>query len=290
MAAGPGKASACPAPVFINDTILGLTPDRRPSADSFVQEYSIGATLLSAASLSSSPASPLKDEPARVPVPSTPEARKDGGVRKLSLSLHLDASPSEKLPRPGHGQFGQASGLWPPPPMPYDAQGAHLLAPRGLPLTMGHPGLLSEEEEEEDDDEYEDEDEEEDPSPSGLPGAVHVLRLADAIGEPQLGSPEFPTRGSAGHQAGACKPCAFLGKGCTSGVDCRFCHLCSPDEKKRRKKEKLLIRRQVSRWHKKANAQQGAADSASSPASWCSPMGSSPLRTLPMPVGFSFPA
>merc|ERR1712008_10615 len=49
----------------------------------------------------------------------------------------------------------------------------------------------------------------------------------------------LPSMGSAGHHLGRCKPCAFVGtKGCSSGTDCRFCHLCEVGEKKRRQKEK----------------------------------------------------
>eukprot|EP00931_Biecheleriopsis_adriatica_P046084 TRINITY_DN26442_c0_g4_i1.p1 TRINITY_DN26442_c0_g4~~TRINITY_DN26442_c0_g4_i1.p1 ORF type:complete len:163 (-),score=19.40 TRINITY_DN26442_c0_g4_i1:37-525(-) len=43
------------------------------------------------------------------------------------------------------------------------------------------------------------------------------------------------------HDEGTCRPCAyFLSKedGCRHGADCHFCHLCPPDELKRRKKEK----------------------------------------------------
>lgn len=49
----------------------------------------------------------------------------------------------------------------------------------------------------------------------------------------------LPSIGSAVHRLGRCKPCAFVGtKGCTSGMDCRFCHVCEAGEKKRRQKEK----------------------------------------------------
>jgi len=79
-------------------------------------------------------------------------------------------------------------------------------------------------------------------------GDIPVLRLADALGyEPVLGSAELPTQGSAGHHVGNCKPCAFLEKGCASGINCQFCHMCPVDEKKRRKKEKLAFRRQMDR-------------------------------------------
>lgn len=80
------------------------------------------------------------------------------------------------------------------------------------------------------------------PPPSAsaeAPGAV--LRLADALPEPTLGSPEMPTVGSRTHRIGTCKPCAFLHtKGCNNGEQCSFCHLCEPGEKKRRQREKRL--------------------------------------------------
>lgn len=67
------------------------------------------------------------------------------------------------------------------------------------------------------------------------------------VEEPRLGSEELPTRGSAGHRSGACKPCAFFHtKGCESGVDCGFCHLCWPGEKIRRRKERMLQRKTTS--------------------------------------------
>lgn len=59
-----------------------------------------------------------------------------------------------------------------------------------------------------------------------------------------LGMPPVPTVGSAGHLLGMCKPCAFVFKGgCANGVECTFCHLCEPGEKKRRKKESKDRRR-----------------------------------------------
>lgn len=71
-----------------------------------------------------------------------------------------------------------------------------------------------------------------------------TLRLAEAL-EPVLGSAALPTVGSAGHRFRKCKPCAFAWKesGCQSGANCKFCHLCDPAEKKRRRKAKLQLRR-----------------------------------------------
>lgn len=55
---------------------------------------------------------------------------------------------------------------------------------------------------------------------------------------PALGSFEMPTVGSILHSEGQCKPCAFVhSRGCETGLACKFCHLCSKDERKRRKKE-----------------------------------------------------
>jgi len=69
--------------------------------------------------------------------------------------------------------------------------------------------------------------------------SASVLRLADTIPEPELGSVEIPTVGSMDHRLGTCKPCAFLHKqGCSNGVHCLFCHLCDPGEKRRRQKAK----------------------------------------------------
>jgi len=65
------------------------------------------------------------------------------------------------------------------------------------------------------------------------------------------GSEEMPSVGSAGHATGRCKPCAFFHKaeGCANGLTCQFCHLCQPDEKQRRRKEKLEARRASHKWH-----------------------------------------
>jgi len=76
-----------------------------------------------------------------------------------------------------------------------------------------------------------------------------ILQLASAIEEPELGSKEMPTIGSMGHATRNCKPCAFLHtKGCENGVDCPFCHLCTPGEKKRRLKEKKEHRMHVTQY------------------------------------------
>jgi len=51
-----------------------------------------------------------------------------------------------------------------------------------------------------------------------------------------------PSVGSVGHWMGLCKPCDFLHRiGCTKGASCEFCHLCGPDEGKRRKAQKRAM-------------------------------------------------
>jgi len=57
----------------------------------------------------------------------------------------------------------------------------------------------------------------------------------------ELGSDDMPTVGSLLHRGGHCEPCGFFHtKGCVNGARCAFCHLCSPGEVKRRRKEKMM--------------------------------------------------
>lgn len=76
-----------------------------------------------------------------------------------------------------------------------------------------------------------------------------VIALSEALPpEPMLGSTEVPTIGSARHHLGTCKPCAFFHtRFCENGVECPFCHLCPPDEKRRRQKEKQAAYREMRR-------------------------------------------
>lgn len=81
--------------------------------------------------------------------------------------------------------------------------------------------------------------------------AARVVRLAPALGSAEnLPRPEgLPSRGSAQHEMGKCKPCAFVHRpaGCVEGATCRFCHLCGAGEKKQRQKQKfeaMRLRRQ----------------------------------------------
>jgi len=75
-------------------------------------------------------------------------------------------------------------------------------------------------------------------------GRAPVLRLEQSIGKSaRPGSVGMPSIGSAGHHLRQCKPCAFVATaGCSNGAECTFCHLCDPGEKKRRQKEKRVVR------------------------------------------------
>lgn len=71
-----------------------------------------------------------------------------------------------------------------------------------------------------------------------IPSSQQTLVGGDASSR-TIGSQVLPSRGSALHAWGACKPCAFVfQEGCQNGIDCQFCHLCDPGERKRRKKQR----------------------------------------------------
>jgi len=75
-----------------------------------------------------------------------------------------------------------------------------------------------------------------------LPQSAQPLCQAPAL--PELGSPEFPSLGSVGHNVGACNPCVFFHvRGCAAAHECDFCHLCDSEEKKRRKAVKKELRK-----------------------------------------------
>lgn len=91
------------------------------------------------------------------------------------------------------------------------------------------------------------------------PPGGHVEK-DDGLDAPALGSATLPSVGSQGHHLGLCKPCAFLFKtGCQNGALCSFCHLCAPDEKKRRKKDWKEQRRAAVAQVAWAQASQAAA-------------------------------
>merc|ERR1711976_420253 len=72
-----------------------------------------------------------------------------------------------------------------------------------------------------------------------------ILSLTEAIPRPlpisvsSESAMELPSMGSAEHHLGTCKPCAFVYRNCTEGVNCTFCHMCGPDERRKRRKAKI---------------------------------------------------
>lgn len=77
---------------------------------------------------------------------------------------------------------------------------------------------------------------------------------------PALGTAELPSMGSRDHAAGCCRPCAFFhSKGCENGLACQFCHLCGPEERKRRRQEKLQERRESQKSRRERQMAQAEA-------------------------------
>jgi hypothetical protein len=81
------------------------------------------------------------------------------------------------------------------------------------------------------------------PPPPNPPEAPTIHRDGMEFQSMDLAS-DLPSRGSALHKLGTCKPCAFVFEGCNNGATCEFCHLCEPGERMRRKKEKMAARRE----------------------------------------------
>eukprot|EP00929_Paragymnodinium_shiwhaense_P070819 TRINITY_DN3594_c0_g1_i1.p1 TRINITY_DN3594_c0_g1~~TRINITY_DN3594_c0_g1_i1.p1 ORF type:complete len:245 (-),score=32.12 TRINITY_DN3594_c0_g1_i1:433-1167(-) len=76
--------------------------------------------------------------------------------------------------------------------------------------------------------------------------ALHAAYVATQLhqyanGIQQASLPTLPSSGSALHSYGKCSPCAWFwkAKGCRSGLECTFCHLCPQDELKKRKRAKV---------------------------------------------------
>jgi len=81
------------------------------------------------------------------------------------------------------------------------------------------------------------------PQPTSEPPDSQVLPPPPPPSQFPATAAAAPSVGSAAHELRRCKPCAFFWKcdGCQSGQACLFCHLCPPDEKKRRKKERRFV-------------------------------------------------
>lgn len=209
-----------PEPLFIRNTFLGTGPDRPPSLEGFYHERDVRSCPVSLDNENDSLAAALLLAASSAATANTPAAPR---------SAHDTARVPPSPPRPSEEITVQELDVGPAGASDTVSEAVALAFAAGI--RRGRPAAASTASANED-----------------RPSDVQVLHLADAIDSPSLGSSELPTLGSAGHGLGNCKPCAFLDKGCTSGTDCKFCHLCPADEKKRRKKEKLAMRRQMSKW------------------------------------------
>jgi hypothetical protein len=78
------------------------------------------------------------------------------------------------------------------------------------------------------------------PPPPPPPVALELERHLDRPARPVVALLRNP--GSVGHACGLCQPCEFFHRGrCTAGVDCKYCHLCGPEEAKARRKAKKAM-------------------------------------------------
>lgn len=225
---GSGRGSAdmlshsYPVPVMVKNTFIDLTPGPSVSLVGFFVER---ATV-------SCPGSSL--EPGARPQVSTVEDSKaDEGAAHYGQSRQPSGmeypwppgtARSYELP-PGCSEVGDMStrpslppGVWGPacPPPPHDM--SHFSFP-GSELAPPPP---------------------QSPSPPGAPHRTWP-RTDATVALPNQ------SQGSTSHASGHCKPCAFFHtKGCASGEECSFCHLCDEGEKKRRsinKREERADRR-----------------------------------------------
>jgi len=103
--------------------------------------------------------------------------------------------------------------------------------------------------------------------------------LVDAEPNAELinGSASLPSQGSAGHDTGDCRPCAWFWRpgSCRNGKDCRHCHLCPEGETIRRKKllkVAMKFRGEAAKKSSEANVPHAPAINDSAGTTWiCSP-------------------
>jgi len=94
--------------------------------------------------------------------------------------------------------------------------------------------------------------------------APPCLALAAQLPDPRLEvAAQCPSVGSADHFRGRCKPCAFFhSRGCESGANCKYCHICPPGEKKRRQRDLCEAGKARSHLWRMAVAEAYAAEAA----------------------------
>eukprot|EP00931_Biecheleriopsis_adriatica_P068949 TRINITY_DN4283_c0_g3_i1.p1 TRINITY_DN4283_c0_g3~~TRINITY_DN4283_c0_g3_i1.p1 ORF type:complete len:140 (-),score=27.26 TRINITY_DN4283_c0_g3_i1:77-457(-) len=70
---------------------------------------------------------------------------------------------------------------------------------------------------------------------SSVPAGFFAAEEAETEGNTTFES-EQQLRMLAAHNEGRCKPCAFLGKAYHQAAGCAFCHFCTPEDFKKRRK------------------------------------------------------
>lgn len=212
--ADPTKLPKFPRPLCVRNTFIDTPPDRSPSLERFFEERKIR---------SSPPSGRLE-----VAVPANEPGHCDifDAVRSTT-----QGSSTSRPSTAGSARFSGAQGLT------TELELATSSAPiNGL---VDFSGLASWQQTP--------------PSPASTsshrqPSAPDRTTL-EAPAPPSdvvVGSPQMPSRGSLLHAWGTCKPCAFVfQEGCKNALECQFCHLCEPGERKRRKKERLVLKREA---------------------------------------------
>mmetsp|Transcript_17441 Transcript_17441/g.37325 ORF Transcript_17441/g.37325 Transcript_17441/m.37325 type:complete len:329 (+) Transcript_17441:100-1086(+) len=229
-------AHSYPVPVVVKNTFIDLTPSRPVSLDGFFAER---ATV-------SAPGSGL--EPGARPAEGSnlddKMHRKTPDWSVLSPWSNCEGSPVFEHPN----AMPQTPGIWATNPpvvgVPLTSPPSHAapIPPVPAPAIPAPPKI---------------------PAPPGAPPAVWPSNQDPPTAPPpgEAGEDLLPSAGSAGHTAGNCKPCAFYHtKGCVSGRDCSFCHLCTEGEKKRRARDKREERKE-----RRARQEEKAASVSGSP-------------------------
>lgn len=230
-----------PSPVSVRNTFLNVEIGRPPSIDEFYQERGLRSAPGSAFGIppgldSGITGSQVTDEDDFVP---RKENMQDNSPKATTASSQPGSTIAvTQWPRTMSGDgleefislglgvvdiSGQAPSLKEMPPPPPAERAPQFVVPESVPpLPTGSR----------------------DKDAADLPVPV---KLAQALQEqePAVGSPEVPTQGSRDHRLGKCRPCAFFHtKGCANGVECEFCHLCDSGEKKRRARQRAILRKE----------------------------------------------
>lgn len=245
----PAPEDSAELPLRVRNTFIDVRLARSPSLEAFYKERTVsscpssprgccatgedadaGKCSYGTAATTPTPTSPLSEDP-ESPAPAPARWRHAGwgscsadGARAALASAHHAAAAPQWQPAPAElsvcwggpigvlpgsalqqQQWGQPDAAAPCPPSPEPAFGATRSGRKTVSLAAALP-----------------------------------------VGGGERGDSRLPSAGSALHDAGRCKPCAFVhSRGCGSGVDCEFCHLCEPGEKKRRKKERQAVKRET---------------------------------------------